>query len=533
MVPVDYYVLYENNVAFFNTPGLTAGLSGKADGTYTYKVQACNSVGCSAFTADFVVSVLFLPGTPGSFSVPPTSGPNYAVSWSAGTGRSDSYDLGESTDGVSWPTTYTQAGTAKAFSGKPSGSKFWYRVRACNTSGCSAYTAAKSVDVFSLTTISEQPPPPFVPPAQEWVGTMPGTPSTEGGAAVYRIPIEVAPGRAGMQPDVALTYSSRNGNGVAGVGWSISGTSSIYRCPRTLVQDGGNRPLLHDLSDRLCFDGQRLVGSAGTYGSSGSEYRTEIDQFARIILRGGNTSTWGSYFEVEHKSGRISQFETVPVSVGSGAPQVWRLAREFDRQENCIAYDYTAFVYRGAFPEAVLKTITYTGTRSGNQCTTSAAARSVVFDYTDRPDRRTTYRFGMGSPATARLAAISTKVGTQAVRRYELTYKISMATQRSLLQAVTLCAGGACGTEKLPLTSFTYQEDPPSFDFSQLQFNGQTLNADWRAAMASDFDGDGRNEHVYDFFNPADQTRTRYLELSKCTTTFSPLDPTLGLQLNM
>jgi hypothetical protein len=36
----------------------------------------------------------------------------------------------------------------------------------------------KSVDVVSaLTTVAEQAPPPFTPPLQQWVGTMPGTPS--------------------------------------------------------------------------------------------------------------------------------------------------------------------------------------------------------------------------------------------------------------------------------------------------------------------------------------------------------------------
>jgi hypothetical protein len=56
--------------------------------------------------------------------------------------------------------------------------RYYYRVRACNPSGCSGYTVPKSVDVVSaLTTVAEQAPPPFTPPLQQWVGTMPGTPS--------------------------------------------------------------------------------------------------------------------------------------------------------------------------------------------------------------------------------------------------------------------------------------------------------------------------------------------------------------------
>ncbi len=101
-----------------------------------------------------------------------------------------------------------------------------------------------------------------------------------------------------------------------------------------------------------------------------------------------------------------------------------------------------------------------------------------------------------------RLAAISTAVGTQYVRRYELAYKPSAATRRSLLTGVTLCAApadpsGSCGVEALRATSFQYQEDPPSFDVSRPTLNRQTLGADWRIQLAGDFDGDGTRDGVY------------------------------------
>ena len=57
-------------------------------------------------------------------------------------------------------------------------------------------------------------------PAAEEVGTVAGTAGVEGGAAIYTIDIPVPPGRRGMEPEIALTYSSRTGSGVAGVGWS-------------------------------------------------------------------------------------------------------------------------------------------------------------------------------------------------------------------------------------------------------------------------------------------------------------------------
>jgi len=540
---IDRYELFQNGGLFSSMGPLVTSVSfsGKGDGTYGYQARACNSAGCSGFNANYNVTVLWPPGIPGAFTVPQDSGPSYMISWTPqpfgapapqGSGRSDRYDLGESTDGINWPAPYSVVGTSKAFSGKPWGSKFWYRVRACNPSGCSAYTDAKSIDIVSsLTTVAEQTPPTFTPPAQGWVGTIPGTPSVEGGAASYRIPIEVPLGRAGMQPEIALTYSSRNGNGVAGVGWALSGTRSIYRCPRTLAQEAGNRPVLHDISDRLCLDGQRLVGPTdGMYGLAGTEYRTEVDQFARITLKNADRQQWSSYFDVEEKSGRVSRFEPVQPSTLS-APDTWYLRREYDRQGNCITYNYETRAMRGSDPERVLTSIAYTGTMSGDQCLQGTVPRTIELVYTsDREDKRTTYRFGVASPSTVRLDAILTKVGGNYVRQYQLAYKASSATRRSLLQNVTLmCAGTICDVGQLPPTSFTYQEEQQSFDFWHATLAGQPLGPDWRASVTGDFDGDGALDHLY-----TQQTatgRNRSLELTSCPQSIS-LNESLALASN-
>ena len=49
------------------------------------------------------------------------------------------------------------------------------------------------------------------------------------GAATYTVPIQVPPGIAGIEPKLSMSYSSRAGNGLLGVGWTLDGLPAITR----------------------------------------------------------------------------------------------------------------------------------------------------------------------------------------------------------------------------------------------------------------------------------------------------------------
>ena len=49
------------------------------------------------------------------------------------------------------------------------------------------------------------------------------------GSYSHAIPIEV-PAFHGLAPRLAVTYSSGGGNGLVGVGWNLTGFSTIVRC---------------------------------------------------------------------------------------------------------------------------------------------------------------------------------------------------------------------------------------------------------------------------------------------------------------
>lgn len=124
------------------------GISGKGNGTYGYHVQACNVGGCGPWSSTASATVLHVPTTPGGLYAtstqyydPDLKPPTYydlLATWTAVTGAA-SYDLQYCNSGGGCATTTvssTIAGveTRQAFTS--------VIVRACNASGCSAWSGA-------------------------------------------------------------------------------------------------------------------------------------------------------------------------------------------------------------------------------------------------------------------------------------------------------------------------------------------------------------------------------------------------------
>lgn len=123
--------------------------SGKANGTWGYRVRACLSsdpAHCGAYSGIKSISVAKIPSAPTSLSVPSASNTgNYSVSWSSVSGAT-TYMLQERTGSGAWTTIQNSSSISRSLNGKTSNS-YSYRVSACSSAGCSAYVAAKTIVV--------------------------------------------------------------------------------------------------------------------------------------------------------------------------------------------------------------------------------------------------------------------------------------------------------------------------------------------------------------------------------------------------
>ncbi|MCG8554453.1 MAG: hypothetical protein MJD61_04065, partial [Proteobacteria bacterium] len=250
------------------------------------------------------------------------------------------------------------------------------------------------------------------------------------GQASYTIPIEVPPGRLGLQPNLALHYSSSAGTNYMGVGWSLQGLGMITRCKRIPAIDGYTPYDENGAGDHFCLGGERLVivDPSKEYGADDVEYRTETDLFTKIVSKrpAGWTSPFS--FEVSTRDGRTLRY----ITKGRGW-EAWPLQVVKDKIGNFMNVSWHssekgAQNYR---PSAVFY----------NYSSTNPAATYdtyVTFHYELRPDLRSAYGGGHEYRREQRLTEIKTFVGKQQIREYRLSYQTSGGL--SVLDQVVECA---------------------------------------------------------------------------------------------
>ncbi|MFH1772223.1 MAG: SpvB/TcaC N-terminal domain-containing protein [Candidatus Omnitrophota bacterium] len=285
-------------------------------------------------------------------------------------------------------------------------------------SGASAYAAIKALT------------PTSAPMGQ---GVQIPLPDMFTGSFGYSIPIAVVPGRAGMQPGVALNYRSSNPNSWIGVGFNLN-PGYIVRSTRMgppayndtedlfyFVSDSGTTELVH-LTENLY---QARIESSFT------KFYKESGDYWRVVSKDAGTLIFGNSSNSRETS-----------SKGTFG---WHITKALDTNKNFIQYSYTKD--RG---KCYLERIDYTGNEIG-----ITPPHTVEFYLEDREDIPSSYISGSKIATAKRLREIRSKCDGELVWKYVLDYEYSPDTGRSLLKAVTQYAGDE--VTHLPVQRFEYQ----------------------------------------------------------------------------
>lgn len=168
------------------------------------------------------------------------------------------------------------------------------------------------------------------------------------GAALYSIPIKVPAGTGGVQPSLSLVYNSQSGVGVAGVGGSLSGISSITRVFDTAC-NGYLRPVTFTTDSPFEMDGNLLIKTGAR------SFRKEADDFSQIEA----LNDAGSEFKVTMANGSVATYGgSGALLTPTGQPGVAfasLIKRYEDRNGNFINYRYNPA------GDGLVEEITYSG----------------------------------------------------------------------------------------------------------------------------------------------------------------------------
>lgn len=288
------------------------------------------------------------------------------------------------------------------------------------------------------------------------------------GTGNFTIPLALPSGRNSFQPQLSLVYSSGNGNGPYGLGWSLS-------IPGVCRKTSKGIPIYDDTKDTFLLSGvEDLVPVEQVPGAIRYQPRTEW-LFARIHHYHDTTN---NYWEVKNKDGPVSVYGT-PGVAGSDQGVIakpldlsrvfsWKLTRTTDPFGNRIEYlyEHEAIQIDGPhhWDQSYLSHIRYID--YGEPANPQFLA-TISFIYEDRPDHFSDYRAGFEIRTVRRCTRIEifTHASADVLTR---TYHLVYLDQRgfppeqlppngfSLLSQVRVEGHDGARSEVLPLIEFSY-----------------------------------------------------------------------------
>jgi hypothetical protein len=276
------------------------------------------------------------------------------------------------------------------------------------------------------------------------------------GALDTTFPIDIPPGRNGLQPNVDLVYNSQDTQfgSIVGEGWSIN-VPYIERLNKGGIDNLYATSSLNYFTSSI--DGE--IVSTSTVTSTGATYvaRTENGAFNKYSF---SNNQW----TVTDKNGTQYVYGSTADSQQSDPNNAsdtykWMLKTVTDTNGNTVTYNY--FKDSGQiYPSSTI----YTGNSS------STGIFEVDFVRATSTDNGTSSLTGFAVNTNYRVSEIDAKVNGTWVRKYALGYTTGDNGSTTLLSSIVESGQNSSGTIiNVPTTTFSYQ----------LQTAGWTNSSTW------------------------------------------------------
>jgi RHS repeat-associated protein len=303
------------------------------------------------------------------------------------------------------------------------------------------------------------------------------SPDLHMGTGNFTVPIALPPGRSNFQPHLSLVYSTGNGNGAFGLGWSLSVPGVSRKTSKGVPQYRDHSVEPTDWDTFILSGAEDLVPIIDPDGTSHYRPRTE-GLFARIAHHRDNQN---DYWEVRSKDGLVSLYGTpgrsgaAPAVIADSAviadPKnpghvfVWKLSTTTDPFGNRIEYTYE----RDEKPtdgshhwdQLYLSEIRYID-HSGKA---DQFLVSVKLNYKDRPDHVSDYRAGFEIRTVRRCSQIDVFTHADSdvlTRSYQFSYLDPLPQNGvSILQQIKVIGHDGSRSEELPPLEFGYTRFEP------------------------------------------------------------------------
>lgn len=352
----------------------------------------------------------------------------------------------------------------------------------------------------------------------------PPEPNNQGDARLS-YPIELPPGRRGIQPELSIRYDSSRGNGWVGTGWDLSvGEVTID------TRWGVPRYEAAKETETYLLDGEQLTpvahrGALRDRTTDAVFHKRVEGDFYRIVRHGNSPSNY--WWEVTHKDGTQYLYGWQPASnhstladPDSGAIFRWMLSRVRDTWGNTIHYRYDMVedpgVAGGSVPgrQVYPSEIRYTGTGNdpGPYRVRFIRDRELPnFSALKRPDIIVNARSGFKMVTADLLKRIEISYEGQPIRRYDLEYEEG-AFRKTLLRSITQLGSNG---EEFHTHTFEYFDEvreangnytlfgaPQEWSVPDDNISLSALPGVAKASAISGNNGLGGGVHLYVGFNP-------------------------------